>query len=104
MNAMLKVTPEKLIEAANGFSTCEQRIRSITQEMVSIVDSFKPIWQGEAATGFSIRFSSLHDDMERLYALVRKHSDDLTAMAGEYAQAEAESGSLAECLATEPIS
>ncbi len=46
MNAILKVTPEKLIETAQGFSDSEARIRSITDEMVSIVDGFKPVWQG----------------------------------------------------------
>ncbi len=104
MNTMLKVTPEKLIETASEFAGCEQRIRSITQEMVSIVDGFKPIWQGEAATGFSVRFNSLCDDMERMYALIRKHSDDLTEMANEYMQAEAQSGAYAENLVTEAIS
>ncbi len=101
MNAMLKVTPEKLMETAREFADTEARVRSLTDEMVSIVDGFKPIWQGEAATGFSLRFSSLRDDMERLYALIRKHSDDLTEMANEYRQAEEESRSMAESLAVE---
>ncbi len=103
MNAMLKVTPEKLLETASEFAGCEQRIRSITQEMVSIVDGFKPIWQGEAATGFGVRFNSLSDDMERMFALIRKHSDDLTEMANEYARAEQESGSYAQNLVTEAV-
>ncbi len=104
MNAILKVTPEKLIETAQGFSDSEARIRSITDEMVSIVDGFKPVWQGEAATGFSMRFYSLRDDMERLYALIRKHSEDLMSIANEYRQAESESQNMAESLATEAIS
>ena len=104
MDAMLKVTPEKLIETAGEFANTEANIRSLTQEMISIVDSFKPIWQGEAATGFSNRFSSLSDDMERLYAMIRKHSEDLTEMANEYRQAETESENLAGTLVTEAIS
>lgn len=103
MEAMLKVTPEKLIEAAGEFQNTEANIRSITQEMISIVDSFKPIWQGEAATGFANRFASLSDDMEKLYALIKKHSDDLTEMAGEYRRAEEESSNLAAGLATEAV-
>ncbi len=104
MNAMLKVTPEKLIETAQEFANTETRIRSITEEMVSIVDGFKPIWQGEAATGFALRFSALRDDMERLYVLIRKHSEDLTEVANEYRQAESESRNLAESLATGAVS
>ncbi|MBO4266370.1 MAG: WXG100 family type VII secretion target [Lachnospiraceae bacterium] len=103
MNAMLKVTPEKLIETAGQFQNTESRIRSLTHEMIAIVDSFKPIWQGEAATGFANKFASLTDDMEKLYALIRKHADELTEMANEYRQAEEESSGLAAGLATEAM-
>ena len=104
METMLKVTPEKLIETAGEFQNTEANIRSLTEEMIAIVDSFKPIWQGEAATGFANRFASLSDDMNRLYAMIRKHADDLTEMANEYRQAESESSELAGSLVTEAIS
>ncbi|MCR5590309.1 MAG: WXG100 family type VII secretion target [Lachnospiraceae bacterium] len=100
MEKMLKVTPEKLIEAAGEFQNTEASIRSITEEMISIVDGFKPVWQGEAATGFANRFSSLSADMNKLYAMIRKHADNLTEMANEYRQAESESGNLAGSLET----
>ena len=103
MDAVLKVTPEKLIETATEFQNTEAGIRSLTQEMISIVDSFKPIWQGEAATGFANRFASLSDDMEKLYAIIRKHADNLTEMANEYRLAEEESSNLAAGLATEAV-
>ena len=41
--------------------------------------------------------------MERLYALIRKHADELTEMANEYRQAEEESSTLASSLATEAV-
>ncbi|MCR5688179.1 MAG: WXG100 family type VII secretion target [Lachnospiraceae bacterium] len=104
MEKMLKVTPEKLIEAASEFMNTETVIRNLTEEMISIVESFKPVWQGEAATGFANRFSSLSSDMNRLYAIIRKHSEDLTEMANEYIQAESESGSLAGSLSAAAIS
>ena len=69
--------------------------------MTSIVDGLKPVWQGEAATGFANRFAALSDDMERLYAMIRKHSDDLTEMANEYRLAESQSGEMAAGLVTE---
>jgi len=103
MEAMLKVTPEKLIEAAGQFSETESTIRSLSQEMIAVVDSFKPIWQGEAATGFANRFESLTDDMERLFSLIKKHSDDLIEMANEYRLAEEESGNLAGTLSSEAV-
>lgn len=103
MDAMLKVTPEKLTETAQEFSSTESNIRTLSEEMISIVESMKPIWQGEAATGFANRFAALSDDMNRLYAMVRKHADDLTEMANEYIQAETESENLASGLATEAV-
>ena len=104
MENILKVTPERLIETAGEFQNTEAGIRAITQEMISVVDSFKPVWQGEAATGFSARFASLSDDMNKLYALIRKHADDLTEMANEYRLAEEESGNLAQSLSVEAVS
>lgn len=103
MNTMLKVTPEKLIEAAGDFQNTEANVRSLTEEMISIVDSLKPVWQGEAATGFANRFATLSDDMNKLYALIRKHADSLTDIANEYRQAEADSGNIAADLAGEAL-
>ncbi|MBR1909495.1 MAG: WXG100 family type VII secretion target [Lachnospiraceae bacterium] len=103
MNTMLKVTPEKLIEAAGDFQNTEANVRSLTEEMISIVDSLKPVWQGEAATGFANRFAALSDDMNKLYALIRKHSDSLTDIANEYRQAETDSGNITADLVTEAV-
>ena len=103
MNTMLKVTPEKLIEAAGDFQNTEANVRSLTEEMISIVDGLKPVWQGEAATGFANRFAALSDDMNKLYALIRKHADSLTDIANEYRQAEADSGNIAADLAGEAL-
>ena len=103
MNTMLKVTPEKPIEAAGDFQNTEANVRSLTEEMISIVDSLKPVWQGEAATGFANRFAALSDDMNKLYALIRKHSDSLTDIANEYRQAETDSGNITADLVTEAV-
>lgn len=104
MNSVLKVTPEQLIETAEQFSAVEANIRNITQEMISIVNGFKSIWQGEAATGFANRFNALSDDMERMYGMIREHAADLTEMAQEYKNAEDESVQQAQTLVTEAIS
>lgn len=104
MESMLKVTPEKLLEAAEQFTAAEANIRSLTQEMTSIIEGFKSVWQGEAATGFANRFDSLTDDMERLFSMIREHANDLTEMANEYKLAEDESTQAAQMLATEAVS
>ena len=103
MDSILKVTPEKLIETAGEFETAGLNVRNITQEMMSIVEGFKNIWQGEAATGFMNKFNSLSDDMDRLYTIIKGHSDDLCEMAGEYKSAEEESVQNAMALATEAM-
>lgn len=103
MNSILKVTPEKLMEAAEQFQTAENSIRGLTREMVAIVEGFKSIWQGEAATGFSNRFNALTDDMEKMYSMIREHASDLSEMASEYKAAEEESVQNANSLNTEAI-
>ena len=104
MNSILKVTPEKLIESAEQFAGTEQTVRSILEEMKGIIDGFKTIWQGEAATGFANRFSALSDDMEKMCGMIREHSADLNQMANEYKAAEDESMQEAAALGTEAIS
>lgn len=101
MENILKVTPEKLLEAAGEFETTSQNVRNITQEMISIVESFKSIWQGEAATGFYNRFGELSDQMNRLYTTIKDHSERLSVMANEYRNAEDESLMNAQSLVTE---
>ena len=46
---ILKVTPEKLSQAASEFSNSGKNINAMTIEIMSIVDSLKSIWQGNAA-------------------------------------------------------
>ena len=104
MNTVLKVTPEKLLEAAEQFSMAESNIRGITMEMTNTVDGFKTIWQGEAATGFSNRFNMLSDDMEKLYSMIRNHALNLTEIANEYRAAEEDTTQKANSLGTEAIS
>ena len=57
MAAVLKVSPEKLNQAATEFANSGKNISSMTSEMMSIVDSLKSIWQGSAATEYSGRFN-----------------------------------------------
>lgn len=54
---ILKVTPEKLSQAASEFSNSGKNINAMTIEMMSIVDSLKSIWQGNAASDFTGRFN-----------------------------------------------
>lgn len=100
---LLKVTPEKLIEAAGEFDSAGQNVKNITDEMISIVDSFKSVWQGEAATGFYNKFGEMGLQMSRMYSVIKEHSERLISMANEYQSAEDESSQNAKALVTEAM-
>lgn len=100
---ILKVTPEKLIEAAGEFDLAGQNVKCITDEMISIVDSFKSVWQGEAATGFYNKFGEMGKEMNRMYSVIKEHSERLISMANEYQSAEDESSQNARALVTEAM-
>lgn len=85
---ILKVTPEKLNQAATEFSNSGKNISAMTAEMINIVDNLKSIWQGNAATDYTGRFSGLRDDIEKINHIIEEHVNDLNQMAIEYQNAE----------------
>ena len=88
MEGILKVTPEKLIQASGAFATTGSQVKNLTGEMMSLVDSLQGVWQGEASGTFGARFKTLQSDMDKLYRMISEHSQDLTEMAGHYQRAE----------------
>lgn len=88
MEGILKVTPEKLISTADEFQTTGGQVRSLTQEMISIIDGLKSIWEGEAATAYNTKFHQLDDDMEKMHRMIEEHVKDLNEMARQYQTAE----------------
>lgn len=89
MDGILKVTPEKLIQASGEFSTVGGQMKNLTAEMMAKVQGMKNMWQGEAAGVYSSKFHSLQSDMDRLYRMVQEHASDLQEMAVSYQNAEA---------------
>ena len=88
MAEILKVTPEKLLEASNEFSTTGKTVSSLTQEMLEIINSLKSIWQGEAANSYFTKFMGLQDDIEKINKMIQEHVTDLAEMSNEYRIAE----------------
>ena len=88
MDGILKVTPEKLLNSSEEFGSEATQMRSLTDEMMSLINSLSGIWIGDAQNAYSTKFSSLQTDMDKLYRMVVEHSNDLSQMAGSYAQAE----------------
>ena len=91
MTGNLLVTPEQLRSASGEFSTTNGQIRSITGEMISLVNALSSVWSGEAADAFKTKFNQLSDDIERIYRMIEEHVKDLEEMAARYEAAEKES-------------
>lgn len=88
MEGILKVTPEKLISTADEFQTTGGQIKTLTQDMIAMVDSLKSTWEGEASTAYSQKFHQLEDDMTRMHRMIDEHVKDLNEMARQYQAAE----------------
>lgn len=100
----LRVTPEKLQTTASSFEGTGSTVNSLTQQMTSIVTGLSgQIWSGEAATAYVNKFNGLQDDMERIYKMIKEHSDDLITMAQQYIAAESSNAELANSLSSDVI-
>lgn len=88
MEGILRVTPEKLIQASGEFAAAGNQMKNLTSEMISQIQGMKGVWQGEAAEAYGSKFHSLQTDMDKLYRMVQEHVKDLQEMAGQYQMAE----------------
>lgn len=104
MEGILKVTPEKLISTSEEFSATGTQVRNITQEMLTLVDSLKSTWEGDAATAYSTKFHQLEDDMEKMHRMIEEHVKDLQEMAQQYQTAETSNTEAGNSLAGDVIS
>lgn len=88
MNGMIKVTPERLMTAAQSFATQSAKLNDTTEGMLELVSGMNCFWQGEASQAFTNRFSMLRDDMCSMYKMVQEHARDLEQMAENYRETE----------------
>ena len=88
MDGIIKVDPQKLISTADEFNGTGGQVKSLTDNMVSIIDSLKAAWEGEAATTYNTKFHQLQDDMDKMYRMIQEHVKDLNEMAQQYMTAE----------------
>jgi len=88
MDGFLKVDPQKLISTADEFNTTGGQVKGLTDQMITIIDSLKSAWEGEAATTYNTKFHALQDDMDKMYRMIQEHVKDLNEMAQQYMNAE----------------
>ena len=99
----LKVTPDKLKTTASDFKSQSTKTRTLTQNMISLVNGMSSIWQGEAQQQYVNKFKSLDGDMAQMVLLINEHVDDLNAMADNYAKTETTNTSAAQALPVDYI-
>lgn len=88
MTGTLRVTPEKLVSAADVFSSSAGHLKRTTDEMQSMVHSLDHYWKSEASLMYIRKFNSLGKSMMLLYRMIDEHSRDLKQMALNYNKAE----------------
>ena len=88
MDGIIKVDPQQLISTADEFNGTNGQIKGLTDQMNSIVDSLKPIWEGDADNTYNAKFDQLQDDMEKMHRMIQEHVTDLNEMAQQYITAE----------------
>lgn len=104
MTGTLKVTPEKLISTASEFKTQGTKIRSLTSQMIQIVNSLNSTWEGEAQKAYATRFKALDGDMAQIQLKINEHVSDLNEMAETYKRAESANTQNISGLASDYIS
>lgn len=88
MDGIIKVDPQKLISTSEEFRGTGSQVKSLTDNMITIIDSLKSVWEGEAATTYNTKFHQLQDDMDKMYRMIEEHVKDLNEMAQQYITAE----------------
>ena len=88
MDGIIKVDPQKLISTSEEFGQTGNQVKTLTDNMITIIDSMKPVWEGEAATTYNTKFHQLQDDMDKMNRMIQEHVKDLIDMAQQYITAE----------------
>lgn len=104
MEGTLRVDPQKLISTADEFNTTGGQVKSLTDRMLSITDSLKSMWEGDAATTYNTKFHQLEDDMNRMHRMIEEHVKDLNEMAQTYIKAESSNVESGNALSGDAIS
>lgn len=99
----LRVTPETMLSISSQFGDCNNQVKTLTSQMLNIVGELNSTWAGEAATLFYSKLKGLEPDMQKLFNMIKEHTDDLQTMAKTYQQAEKANQQTASALTTAGI-
>lgn len=88
MEGTLLVTPEELKSTASEFSADGTSVKSITSEMMNLINELASNYEGDAATAYINNFKKLQDDMNQIDQKIQEHVSDLNEMADNYQRTE----------------
>jgi len=103
MTGTLNVTPQRLQATAQGFQTSGNKVATLTQQMMDLINNISGIWTGDASAKYQTKFRSLNDDIQRMRRMITEHVTDLNDMAAQYSSAEQQNIDLGNNLATDVI-
>lgn len=99
---ILRTTPEQLRSEASRLQTQGEAMAAKVEEMISIVDAIGGQgWSGDAATAYKAQFDELKDDAVRMKEFLTNTSEQLSAIAAQYEQAEEANAQMAHSLPTD---
>ncbi len=88
MEGTLLVDPQQLKNTSTSFSNRGKSVTSITSSMITMVESLKSAFEGEAGSAYINKFKSLQEDMNKINNKIQEHVTDLADMASNYEQTE----------------
>lgn len=103
MEAILKVTPEQLINTSNEFSGIGSTICNLTSSMMEKMTNLAGVFESEEATAYIAKARGLEDDIEKLNGMISEHVNDLNEMAQNYTAANTSNASLIDGLSSDVI-
>ena len=99
----LRVTPEKMITISGQFGQSNETVKNLTNSMLNIATELKSTWGGDAANTYYGKVNGLQGDMNKLYRMIKEHTDDLMLMAKTYQTAERANQATAASLKVDQI-
>ena len=104
MDGIIKVSPQTLAQTAGEFGTKATTLQGITSDMMQLITGLGSTWGGNAAQAYLNKFTGLQTDMDRMFRMVKEHSEDLQNMATAYSNAEKANEAAAQGLSNNIIS
>jgi len=103
MTGTLKVTPIRLRATAQAFQGNGNKVSTLTQQMMDLINQINSVWTGSASAKYQSKFQQLNEDVQRMRRMINEHVTDLNDMAAQYTSAEQQNVDLSNTLATDVI-